>query len=59
MSETSSRELAQEQNIYTYDVLQEIAQFLMTRTKIKPKVGIILGTGLGELTTITADNPYS
>nr|CAD7445112.1 unnamed protein product [Timema bartmani] len=61
MSETSSRELAQEQNIYTYDVLQEIAQFLMTRTKIKPKVGIILGTGLGPVADLMTDRtiiPY-
>nr|CAD7266653.1 unnamed protein product [Timema shepardi] len=61
MNETSSKELAREQNIYTYDVLQEIAQFLMTRTKIKPKVGIILGTGLGPVADLMTDRtiiPY-
>nr|CAD7398031.1 unnamed protein product [Timema cristinae] len=46
---------------YTYDVLQEIAQSLMTRTKIKPKVGIILGTGLGPVADLMMDRtiiPY-
>nr|CAD7428903.1 unnamed protein product [Timema monikensis] len=56
MHETSSKELAWEQNIYTYDVLQEIAQSLMTRTKIKPKVGIILGTGLERPDRIRAES---
>ncbi|XP_058122046.1 purine nucleoside phosphorylase [Anopheles ziemanni] len=34
---------------YTYDTLQEIAKFLMDRTELRPKVGIICGSGLGTL----------
>lgn len=35
--------------MYTYDTLQEIAKFLMDRTELRPKVGIICGSGLGTL----------
>ncbi|XP_031825947.1 purine nucleoside phosphorylase isoform X2 [Nomia melanderi] len=34
---------------YTFEALQESAQFLLDRIKIKPKIGIICGSGLGSL----------
>nr|AJC98721.1 AGAP005945-RA [Anopheles coluzzii]AJC98733.1 AGAP005945-RA [Anopheles coluzzii]AJC98735.1 AGAP005945-RA [Anopheles coluzzii]AJC98743.1 AGAP005945-RA [Anopheles coluzzii]AJC98747.1 AGAP005945-RA [Anopheles coluzzii] len=34
---------------YTYDTLQEIATYLLERTELRPKVGIICGSGLGTL----------
>ncbi|XP_050075032.1 purine nucleoside phosphorylase [Anopheles maculipalpis] len=34
---------------YTYDTLQEIANYLLERTELRPKVGIICGSGLGTL----------
>ncbi len=33
-----------------YDHIQEAIQFIRTRTDFKPEIGIILGTGLGNLT---------
>lgn len=45
-----------------YDQIQETLAYLRTRTDAKPRVGIILGTGLGnlthDLTSITAEIPY-
>lgn len=37
---------------FPYECIEEIATFLLERTKIRPKIGIICGTGLGHL----ADN---
>lgn len=34
---------------YSYEIIKEIADFLLERVKEKPKIGIICGTGLGEL----------
>lgn len=33
---------------YTYEVVEGIAKWLQERTSIKPKIGIICGTGLGK-----------
>ncbi|XP_035790898.1 purine nucleoside phosphorylase-like isoform X4 [Anopheles albimanus] len=35
--------------MYTYDMLKEIANHLLERTELRPKVGIICGSGLGTL----------
>uniref|UniRef100_U5EV37 Purine nucleoside phosphorylase n=1 Tax=Corethrella appendiculata TaxID=1370023 RepID=U5EV37_9DIPT len=35
--------------MYTYDTLQDIANYLLERTKLRPKIAIICGTGLGCL----------
>ncbi|XP_076281035.1 purine nucleoside phosphorylase isoform X2 [Lasioglossum baleicum] len=46
---------------YTYETLQESAQFLLDRIKIKPKIGIICGSGLGSLADSLEDTqcfPY-
>ncbi|KAJ8874853.1 hypothetical protein PR048_022742 [Dryococelus australis] len=46
---------------YTYEVLTEIAQYLLERTSIQPKVGIILGTGIGPVADILTERkafPY-
>ncbi|EDS43168.1 purine nucleoside phosphorylase [Culex quinquefasciatus] len=43
---------------YTYDVLQEIANHLLARTQLRPKIGIILGTGLGSLANQLTDADY-
>lgn len=37
---------------YTFEIIADIADFLLTRTAIRPKIGIICGSGLGHL----ADN---
>lgn len=34
---------------YTFELIQEIAVFLLSRTKYRPKIGIICGSGLGHL----------
>lgn len=34
---------------YSYDTIEEIADYLKTRTKYSPKIGIICGSGLGGL----------
>ncbi|XP_046397365.1 purine nucleoside phosphorylase isoform X1 [Ischnura elegans] len=39
-------------NVFTYELVQEIANFLIERVPVKPKVGIICGSGMGGL----ADN---
>ncbi|XP_059054097.1 purine nucleoside phosphorylase-like isoform X2 [Achroia grisella] len=36
-------------NGYSYETLQEIANFLLTRTTIRPTIGIICGSGMGSL----------
>lgn len=33
----------------SYEELQEIASYIRTKTKIRPKIGIICGSGLGGL----------
>ncbi|XP_049860709.1 purine nucleoside phosphorylase-like [Schistocerca gregaria] len=51
-----------ERESYTYESVMEIAQFLLNRTTIRPKIGIICGSGLGELAnTLTKRQafPYS
>lgn len=37
---------------YPYESIEEIANYLLAKTKYRPKIGIICGTGLGHL----ADN---
>lgn len=47
---------------YTYDTLDKIAKFFLERTKVRPKIGIICGSGLGALAEILEDAdrfPYS
>jgi len=34
---------------YSYDIIEEIANYLLERTTFRPKIGIICGTGLGHL----------
>lgn len=46
----------------TYDRCQESANFLLSQTKYRPKIGIICGTGLGTLGDILEDTetvPYA
>jgi purine-nucleoside phosphorylase len=40
-----------------YDRCNESAQFLMSRTSLRPKIGIICGTGLGTLADLLTNNP--
>ncbi|KAL2738201.1 purine nucleoside phosphorylase isoform X1 [Vespula maculifrons] len=35
------------QSTYTFETLQESAQFLLDRVKTRPKIGIICGSGMG------------
>lgn len=39
-------------------MLQEIANHLLSRTQLRPKIGIILGTGLGSLANQLTDADY-
>ncbi|XP_011563553.2 purine nucleoside phosphorylase isoform X2 [Plutella xylostella] len=34
---------------YSYDTLQETANFLLSRTSVRPRIGIICGSGMGSL----------
>jgi purine-nucleoside phosphorylase len=34
---------------YTYDTITEAANYILNRTPLRPKIGIILGSGLGSL----------
>ncbi|KAL1128914.1 hypothetical protein AAG570_013448, partial [Ranatra chinensis] len=34
---------------YTYEAIEEIAEWLLKRTHIKPRIGIICGSGMGDL----------
>ncbi|XP_072156148.1 purine nucleoside phosphorylase isoform X2 [Bemisia tabaci] len=46
---------------YTYELIQQIAQYLLDRTNIRPKIGIICGSGLGNLADVITDSvsfPY-
>ena len=45
-----------------YDQIQEAVKFIQSRTDFQPQIGIILGTGLGNLTDdidIVSEIPYS
>ncbi|XP_031634492.1 purine nucleoside phosphorylase-like [Contarinia nasturtii] len=37
------------EEFYSYDLLSSIANYLLDRTKYRPKIGIICGSGLGSL----------
>ncbi|XP_051859419.1 purine nucleoside phosphorylase isoform X1 [Drosophila sulfurigaster albostrigata] len=41
--------------LYPYEVIQEIADFIVKRAGIRPKIGIICGSGLGSLADIIQD----
>lgn len=46
---------------YSYEHIEKIAKYLLEETKIRPKVGIICGTGLGGLAELIEDKdsfPY-
>jgi len=43
---------------YSYDTIEEIANFLLNRTHIRPKIGIICGSGLGHLGETLTDATY-
>ncbi|KAJ6636102.1 Purine nucleoside phosphorylase [Pseudolycoriella hygida] len=52
----------QDDDIYTYDTLNQIAKFFLDRTKVRPKIGIICGSGLGAIAEMLEDVdkfPYS
>ncbi|KAK3876177.1 hypothetical protein Pcinc_018998 [Petrolisthes cinctipes] len=34
---------------YPYEMIEESAEFLLSRTKLRPKIGVICGSGLGPL----------
>jgi purine-nucleoside phosphorylase len=37
------------QESYSFEIIQDIANYLLSRTKYRPKIGIICGSGLGHL----------
>ncbi|KAL6424383.1 hypothetical protein ACFW04_009873 [Cataglyphis niger] len=46
---------------YTFETLQESAQYLLNRIKIRPKIGIICGSGMGSIAESLVDKrcfPY-
>lgn len=54
--------MSQENFNYTLQKLQETVQFIRNQTKTKPKVGIVLGSGLGEFARdiqVETSIPYS
>ncbi|CAH1985580.1 unnamed protein product [Acanthoscelides obtectus] len=42
-------------NIYTYEKLSEIKDFLTEKISIQPKIGVICGSGLGSLGNAITD----
>ena len=48
-AKTSTRSLSVSADQMTYEDVQSVADHLLRRTKIRPEVGIICGSGLGEL----------
>lgn len=49
------------ENFYTFELIQEIAKFLLDRVLIRPKIGIICGSGMGPLADMLDDSttfPY-
>ncbi|XP_026316788.1 purine nucleoside phosphorylase isoform X2 [Hyposmocoma kahamanoa] len=40
---------------YSYELLQEIANFLLSRTSVRPRIGIICGSGMGSLADSIVD----
>jgi len=49
------------QNPYTYEIIAESAQYILDRTSLRPKIGIICGSGLGGLADLLEqkqDFPY-
>lgn len=49
------------ETMYTYDVIQQSANYLLERTQHRPKIGIICGSGLGGLADQLSDGdifPY-
>ncbi|XP_039312682.1 purine nucleoside phosphorylase isoform X2 [Solenopsis invicta] len=50
-----------EQHTYTFEILQESAQYLLDRIRIRPKIGIICGSGMGSIAESLVDKqcfPY-
>ncbi|XP_076684774.1 purine nucleoside phosphorylase isoform X2 [Andrena cerasifolii] len=48
-------------NTYTFEALQESAEFLLSHARIRPKIGIICGSGMGSLAEFLEDKqcfPY-
>ena len=48
-SSSTTRSVSLSSDQMTYDDVQSVAHHLLHRTKIRPEVGIICGSGLGEL----------
>ncbi|KAK2587696.1 hypothetical protein KPH14_003812 [Odynerus spinipes] len=49
------------QTAYTFEALQESAKYLLDRVKIRPKIGVICGSGLGSIAESLVDKqcfPY-
>jgi len=44
-----------DEDLYTYETLNQIAKFFLERTKVRPKIGIICGSGLGALAEMLND----
>lgn len=38
---------------YSYEMIQSMADYLLKRVRSRPKIGIICGSGLGELAFVT------
>jgi len=49
-------------NPYTYEIVKESADYILSKTKHRPKIGIICGSGLGGLASLLKNEnrfPYS
>ncbi|XP_037940649.1 purine nucleoside phosphorylase isoform X2 [Teleopsis dalmanni] len=49
LNSTRNTYTARENSSYSYEVIKDIADYLLNRTEIRPKIGIICGSGLNSL----------
>lgn len=53
--------VADHENFYTYELVESIAKYLLERVTLRPKIGIICGSGMGPLVDMLTDSvtfPY-
>ena len=43
---------------YSFEVIEESARYLLTKTRHRPKIGVICGSGLGEFIRLSGNTDY-
>ncbi|CAL4064793.1 unnamed protein product [Meganyctiphanes norvegica] len=59
---TTEQTVPKEETVYTYDELKQCSNYLLERTQLRPKIGIICGSGLGGFADQLSDQdvfPYT